>query len=165
MSIEALMPKSVNKRQIFRDYIHKLVKILDDNNFAAVTDIEKQRRETFLSDIATKSIDENFYNVIPFHDKDNELSWIILADDDLTFVRIYTNISIQSLNLSRDKLLNLTNELNINKNTLLDVAIDDDNDLVCEYHMPIGIGEDIVMNVMKEITKELAFVMQYIARG
>ena len=44
MSIEALMPKSVNKRQIFRDYIHKLVKILDDNNFAAVTDIEKQRR-------------------------------------------------------------------------------------------------------------------------
>ncbi|TXJ00400.1 MAG: hypothetical protein E6Q32_06510 [Neisseriales bacterium] len=165
MSIEALMPKSVNKRQIFRDNIHKLVKILDDNNFFAVTDTEKQRRESFLSDIATKSIDENFYNVIPFHDKANELSWLILADDDLTFVRIFANISIRSLDLSRDKLLNLANELNLNKNTLLDVAIDDDNDLVCEYHMPIGIGEDIVLNVMKGITKEIAFVMQYIAKG
>lgn len=163
MSIESLMPTKKNNRQVYRDYMHDLINIMEQNGYTTSGEEQLGIRERTLNELLTKAKDENVYNVIPFGHKLCDYTWVLLVDDDLSFVRIYSTISISSLGVTREHLLNLANDLNLKKNTLLDVAIDGDGDVVCEYHLPIKVSEEVVLSVLKEMMREIEFIMKFIA--
>lgn len=162
MSIESLMPTKKNNRRVYRDYIHNLINIMEQNGYTTSGESLLEVREKTLSELLTKNENENVYNIIPFGHKMSDYTWLLLVDDDLSFVRIYSTISISSLGLNREHLLNLANDLNLKKNTLLDVAIDGDGDVVCEYHLPIKVSEEVVLSVLKEMMGEVVFIMRFI---